>query len=210
MNSSMRGLACVVAVISMGAGLFLVTENAGAGTVTFSGTLSSTDPTCDRAGAYTNGSQSNTFLSYSGIGNNTFYEVQSFTVDRSDNYTFTAATQVGPTSSLVMLTIYQAPFNPSNAATNYLSDAFSNGGITYSLTPKRFYEIVVAAQYNGDRGNYSVTISAPNGDISLGASSVPEPSALTLLGFGAAGLLTCGGRRRKRTKGANPIPGFFA
>ena len=167
-----------------------------AGVIAFSGVLQNPDPTYTRALAFTNGAQSDVYLGPSVVGSAVHYDVWSFTVDLADTYTFTATTNIGPSSNGaiqgVHLAIYLGAFNPANAALNYLSSAFTNGGIAYSLSPSAQYYLVVGTTTNGDTGTYSGTISAPNG-----TATVPEPSTIALIAMALLSLFGFGMMRRR-------------
>ena len=178
----------------------LVAAPARAGSISYSGMLKTTDPTFDRPLAYIDGTQSDFFLGYSSSGDNVYYNKQPFYVTASDDYTVTVSTNLS--QDHFILTLYQAPFVPTDSSLNYLSDFRSQGILTYPLDPGTQYDLVISGVDNGDTGDYTVTISSTTTTgLPILGSVVPEPSTLTLLGTGVLILLGYSWRRRRRVPG---------
>lgn len=121
----------------------------------------------------------------SAAGSAVSYDAIAFSVDTAGEYSF-LATSLGFDSFLVL---YQNAFNPSAALTNALAASddlvsLNTNGFAGPLTAGTTYVLVLSGFYNGDEGQYSVTIGGPG----VITSAVPEPSAWLMLAGGLAAL----------------------
>lgn len=185
--------------------LALVASSAAsfAQTAFWSGDLTTSDPTYNRAG------EDGTFIS--GVGVNNYYDVQAFWVTATGAYTFESKF-----ANDGFIFVYTA-FNPANALTGFVAGdddytgAFSllggsatgldgskiGGGQgtfpTMTLTANTQYYAVQTTFDVLTTGHYDNAIGGGPGTVNLG--TVPEPASMVALG---AGLLAIARRRRSK------------
>lgn len=177
---------------ALGAAL-LTCSAAMAGTVTYTGALTNTDPTWNRPVA--NGNLP-PVSPPSGVGTAVRYDVQSFFVSAAGSYTFQSTANYDNYTFL-----YQDSFNPLSQFTNVLIGNDDNpnvglSGFTTNLVTGKNYFLVTTAFANTDIGSYSNNINGI-GNITLGTipTGVPEPTSVALFGLALAGLAAA--QRRK-------------
>lgn len=132
----------------------------------------------------------------SGVGTNTPYDVNGFSVDQSGSYTF-QSTATNPVNWDNYSFLYQFAFDQTQQFLNVLIGNDDNpsiglSGFTYSLVAGVNYYLVQTGFGNASFGAYSTEIQGP-GNITLDSISVPEPASLALVG---AALLAALGRRK--------------
>lgn len=165
----------------LAAGLFAATM-AQAGVLSFTGTTLG-GPTWNRPVTTT---------TLSAVGTNVAYDVTNIKVDQSGSYSFFSQSLV-PAQWDNYLVLYANGFSATSPLTNIveLNDDFTIGsfgqaGFTLALTAGIDYYLVETGFTNNSAGSYNTVITGLAGGTAsiVGASAVPEPASLALLGLG--------------------------
>ncbi len=177
-------------------GIAALSHSAFAARVTFSGSLTGTDPTYNRVVSGTPPA------GLSGVGTAVKYDVYAFNVTANGTYLMETTE---PSEFDTFITLYRDVFNPSAAMTNAIA-ADDDGGpgslsiINRSLFSGVDYFLVVSGFANSDMGSYSGRFNTVNGNgqVVLGSvqNRVPEPTTLMLVPMAVAGLALA--RRRRQ------------
>lgn len=130
------------------------------------------------------------------LGNNpTYFTVWQFDVAVGSVFSLTS------TGSLLdgFFSAYDGAFNPANLAAHYLGDAGSSGQAAFSIdAPASGHVWLVGSSLNGNSA-LGLTLSADVNFTPADTNSVPEPSALALVGVAGFGMLAITKRRRRST-----------
>lgn len=164
----------------------------------FSGALSATDPTFQRAVNFNTDPTGPQVIDVSAIGTAVYYDAQPFTVATSGNYAIGMAAGFD-----TQLLLYEGGFNPATPLANFDdsndegrnvlrraglpaldvdNDTNGIGRLDRELVAGVRYYAVMTSYGNGQTGNYFTQIAGP-GAVTLGV--VPEPATAVLLAAGS-------------------------
>ncbi|WP_031497465.1 PEP-CTERM sorting domain-containing protein [Bryobacter aggregatus] len=137
--------------------------------------------------------------SLSNVGTNVRFDVISFSVSQSGNYSFLEVVTGSDWDNYIFL--YRTSFHSSTPLVNFIrgNDDISGpghrSGFTENLTAGTLYFLVSTGYDNSDAGNFTLTINGPGSINAFTPAAVPEPSTLTM---GAVGIGLVLFRLRKR------------
>ncbi len=123
------------------------------------GTLTANNPTMNRVNSFSPG---NCILS--SLNTNVYHVATEFAVSATGSYTFNSTLFAGSGSG-GSLYLYEDSFNPSTPCANLLQIAVGTDNLIRILTAGVNYILVVAANVNGDVGNYRVKMDPIAGQI---------------------------------------------
>lgn len=137
------------------------------------------------------------FSGLSGVGTNVAYDLLSFSVDTTGDYTFLETADYDS-----FLFLYEGAFDPLDATANGIAAnddllGLTTSGFAASLSAGTSYFAVLTAFANGDAGLHSLTIGG-DGTVTPVTGVVPEPTswAMLIIGFGTLGVALRGRRHR--------------